>query len=44
MEKEFDCVKLMREIREKLSELYKNPDIEKEELLRIRKKYGIAGS
>jgi hypothetical protein len=35
-----DAVKMMREIREKLSEKYwKNPDILKKEMEEIRKKY-----
>ena len=38
--KEFDAVKMMREIREKLSEKYwKHPDILKQEMEAIRKKY-----
>ena len=39
--KEFDCVKLMREIREKLSELYRDFNREKQDLEIIRRKYGI---
>ncbi len=36
----FDAVKMMREIREKLSEKYwKHPDILKKEMEEIRKKY-----
>lgn len=36
----FDAVKMMREIREKLSERYwKHPDILKKEMEEIRKKY-----
>lgn len=42
MEKEFDSVKMMRQIREKLSRLYKDPEIEAKELASIRKKYGIS--
>jgi hypothetical protein len=40
--KEFDAVQMMRDIREKLSEKYwKHPDILKEEMEAIRKKYNI---
>lgn len=40
--KKFDAVKMMREIREKLSEKYwKHPDILKKEMDAIRKKYNI---
>ena len=40
--KEFDAVKMMREIREKLSEKYwKQPDILKKEMAAIREKYHI---
>ena len=42
MEKDYDCVKTMREIRNRLSEIYANPQVENEELIKIRKKYGIA--
>ncbi|MCY7311849.1 MAG: hypothetical protein LH619_13820 [Chitinophagaceae bacterium] len=36
----FDTIKMMREIREKLSEKYwKHPDILKKEMEEIRKKY-----
>jgi hypothetical protein len=39
--KEYDTVKAMREIREKLSEKYwKHPDILKQDMEAIRKKYG----
>ena len=38
--KKFDAVKMMREIREKLSEKYwKHPDILKKEMEAIRQKY-----
>ncbi len=38
----FDAVKMMREIREKLSEKYwKHPDILKKEMEEIRKKYNF---
>ncbi len=40
-EKNLDSVKMMRKIREKLSELYKNPQIEEKDLNQIRKKYNI---
>ena len=40
--KTFDSVKLMREIREKLSERYiSDPQAEQSDLENIRKKYGI---
>jgi len=40
--KKFDSVKMMREIRDELSERYlKNPNLEKKDLEKIRKKYGI---
>ena len=40
--KKFDAVKMMRDIREKLSEKYwKHPDILKMEMEEIRKKYHI---
>ena len=40
--KKFDAVKMMREIREKLSEKYwKHPDILKKEMEEIRKKYNF---
>jgi hypothetical protein len=40
--KKFDAVKMMREIREKLSEKYwKNPEILKADLEAIRKKYNF---
>ncbi len=40
--KKFDDVKMMREIREKLSEKYwKHPDILKKEMKAIREKYDI---
>ena len=38
----FDAVKMMRDIREKLSERYwKHPDILKQEMEAIRKKYNL---
>lgn len=38
----FDAVKMMREIREKLSEKYwKHPDILKQEMEAIRQKYSL---
>jgi hypothetical protein len=41
-EKTFDAVKMMREIREKLSEKYwKHPDILKKEMEIIRQKYHL---
>ncbi len=41
-EKKFDAVKMMRDIREKLSEKYwKHPDILKKEMEQIRKKYHL---
>lgn len=40
--KEFDSVKMMRDIREKLSEKYwKQPDILKQEMEAIRQKYNL---
>ncbi len=40
--KKFDCVKMMRDIRDKMAERYlKNPELELKELIEIRKKYGI---
>jgi len=40
--KTFDAVKMMREIREKLSEKYwKHPDILKQEMQKIREKYNL---
>jgi len=39
--KEFDAVRMMRKIREKLSTAYTNPHVEEKELEKIRKKYGI---
>ena len=40
--KKFDAVKMMREIRDKLSKQYlDNPDLEERDLQKIRKKYGI---
>jgi len=41
--KNFDAVKLMREIRDSLSLKYiNNPDAEERDLIRIRNKYGIS--
>ncbi len=41
-EKKIDAVKMMREIRDKLSERYlNNPESEEMDLREIRKKYGI---
>lgn len=40
--KQYDAVKAMREIREKLSEKYwKHPDILKQDMEATRKKYGL---
>ena len=39
--KEFDAVRMMRRIRERLSATYTNPRVEEKELEKIRKKYGI---
>ena len=40
--KDFDSVKMMREIREKLSEKYwEHPDILKKEMEAIREKYNL---
>ncbi len=40
--KTFDAVKMMREIREKLSEKYwKNPELLKQEMQKIREKYQL---
>ena len=40
--KDFDAVKMMREIREKLSEKYwKHPEILKQEMQNIREKYHL---
>lgn len=40
--KEFDAVKMMREIREELSQKYwRHPDILKKEMEAVRKKYNI---
>ena len=44
MEKEFDAVKEMRSIRERLQKEYtKNPDLRRKRLEQIRKKYGLSG-
>ncbi len=43
-DKKFDAVKMMREIRDKLSEIYtKDPEAEKRDLEAIRRKYRIKG-
>ncbi len=40
--KKFDAVQMMRNIREKLSQKYReDPESERKELREIRKKYGI---
>lgn len=40
--KEFDAVRIMRDIRDRLSERYtKNPELEERELEETRQKYGI---
>jgi DNA-binding transcriptional regulator YiaG len=40
--KTFDAVKMMREIREKLSEKYwKHPELLKQEMQKIREKYNL---
>jgi len=42
MKKTFDCVKMMRDIRTKLSRRYaKHPDLLARDLEEIRKKYGF---
>ena len=42
MNKNFDAVKMMRDIREKLSEKYwKHPDVLKKEMEAIRQKYNL---
>ncbi|MGR3318794.1 MAG: hypothetical protein ACUZ8O_09985 [Candidatus Anammoxibacter sp.] len=41
--KKFDSVKMMREIRDKLSKKYiENPELENTDLNKIRKKYNIS--
>jgi hypothetical protein len=43
-DKKFDAVRMMREIRDKLSKRYgKDPEAEKRDLQDIRKKYGTKG-
>ncbi len=43
-DKKFDAVRMMREIRDKLSKRYsEDPEAEKRDLQGIRKKYGIKG-
>lgn len=40
--KKFDCVKMMRDIRNKMVKKYlKNPKLEMQELRAVREKYGI---
>ena len=40
--KKYDAVKMMREIRDKLSKEYnKHPEKEEKDLMEIRRKYGI---
>ncbi len=41
MTKQFDSVQMMREIRDRMSERYSDPEIEERELEQIRTKYGI---
>lgn len=44
MEKDFDAVELMRNIREKLhKEYFKNPALRRKRLEEIRKKYKLTG-
>ncbi len=43
-DKEFDSVKMMRDIREKLSESFQDPEVEDQALAKIRKKYKIKTS
>jgi len=41
-DKKFDAVRMMREIRDKLSKSYsEDPEVEKRDLKDIRRKYGI---
>ena len=41
-EKEFDAVKMMRDIRDKLSKKYlEHPELERKDLERIHKKYNM---
>lgn len=43
--KKFDAVKMMRDIRDRLSKRYiEDPEAEKRDLQEIRRKYGIEGS
>lgn len=43
-DKKFDAVRMMREVRDKLSEIYtKDPEAEKRDLDAIRRKYKIKG-
>jgi hypothetical protein len=43
-DKKFDAVRMMREIRDKLSKRYtEDPEAEKRDLEGIKKKYGIRG-
>lgn len=42
MKKNFEAVKMMRDIRDKLSDRYiKNPELQEKDLDEIRRKYGI---
>ena len=42
MEKKFDCVRMMREIRDELARRYSDAAVEEKELEAVRKKYRIA--
>ena len=39
--KEFDCVRMMRDIRDKLSERYQDREVQRKALERVRRKYGF---
>jgi len=41
LRKDYDSVKMMREIRDKLSERFRDSATEEQELQRIREKYGL---
>jgi len=41
MNENLDSVKMMRDIRAKLSQIYIDPEVENRDLIHIRKKYGI---
>jgi|DewCreStandDraft_4_1066084.scaffolds.fasta_scaffold52830_2 hypothetical protein len=41
MNKNIDSVRMMRDIRDKLSQIYTDPEVEKKDLEYIRKKYKI---